>query len=163
MSRLKDLAEKNHENFKKIGLIDPDNSKVVNDNQTAAINVYMIIANVSFTLVGLITMIKYQDIFLTALLVLGVCTGNTAAKIIANAVQQHDIMITTAAKLRYEYELEKGKILDAKAKDMEELQSMNKSKYDKEKLQKFKEDIHKAAIERVEDDVNFYNDEIKKY
>ncbi len=162
MSRLKELTEKNHENFKKIGLIDPDNSKVVNDNQSAAINAYMIIANISFTLAGLIIMIKYQDIFLTAIVVLGVCTANTAAKIIANAVQQHDMMINMAAKLRYEYELEKNKIMEAVTEDLDNIKSPKKSTYNEEKLKLFKEEIHKAAVERIEDNVNFYNNDMKK-
>lgn len=149
MGRLSDIADKNHQKMKKIGLLDPDNSTIVNDSQTTAINAYMIVANICFTIAVIYIMGKYNDMQGVALIVVGVCSANMAAKIIANAVQKHDMMISIAANLRNNYEKEKEEIIKEQTSLVKKFKTYNKPIYSDKQLEKFKEEVHKAALEKV--------------
>lgn len=140
------LNGENNKNQKSIA--DYDDQLVLNNKQNYVVSIYMMISNVTLTIVILYVMLHYQDIFLSGMVILGIVCSGFAEKILLDATKQHDITLITIFKLREEYEKEKMEELKVREKNKDEYRKiLNKNS---SSLELFKREIHEAATNQKE-------------
>lgn len=143
MSKTQDINNIDGSLKYKKSMSDYDDQLIMNNKQNYILSIYMMLSNVTLTIVILYIMLQYQDLLLSGMVIFGLCCCGFSERIMLSAIQQHDVTLLAVFKLREEYNKEKDEEFKHRERNKEEYKKILQNG---SSIELFKKEIHEAAL-----------------